>query len=580
MTLKWTAHGQTRWHSLKIPKIPPPFTDLVTDISEIPGASVTVGGVNNGWFMQTVINAHESVLVLPQVTALCVGIDAALPEVIPGRATTLATLENRTPRDYQLDGAKWLFANRGGLLGDQMGLGKTTTAILAVLSYRLQVEPQAHVLIVGPKFVCDVWRRELKAVGALRDDEDFFVAEGAQPDANDERAISKATWWFCHYGLLDAWRAVFTRPLHTQRATICIIDEAHWARNPKSKRGKATAAMAQICRFRIALTGTPLANRIDDLWMLLSIVDGAGSWGGSTFPFLSRYTHYERGEYGYASHGTQREDELQSRLARSYLRRTIEDVGAELPPLTREQQLVVINAPLSTALKKYTGGDQAKGLARLREAIRTSGFSADTIAAITEWRKWTSKGKVPATADLVASILAQGESVVAFVWLRETVDALAHAVGKLLAKEDIGWGLFTVHGGKDQEERDALVSNFQQATLPTLLIATIESLKEGVTLHRARRVVIHDLDWTPSNILQAEARVHRLGQYRACVATWMVGVDSADILMAEHLVKKAQLTADVLADDRANEAMEQVDLRERVTDGAEFAARLLEGFDE
>jgi len=457
----------------------------------------------------------------------------------------------------------------------------TTSAIVAAETLRRRVDEGAPVLVIGPKFVRATWKRELLENGAIASPSEFFFATGVKPTREQERELQTARYWFVHYEILEAWRHVLTRPLYAKRPVVAIVDEGHWIRNPKAKRTKAVLASAGIARHRILLTGTPLANRVEDLWVPLTFVDGMGAWG-TAFSFASRYTIFQKDQYGWKSHGPARMPEFQHRLSRSYLRREVADVGAEIPDLTRERMLVEPTKDFSAAIKKWAGGDMDRALSRLEDALAAGALGSETLSALTEWRKWTSSVKVPETAALTASLLAEGESVVVFVWQRETAEELARAVGKALvsSREDkatFSYRAHVVHGGIPQATRDAAVEAFQTYAGPQVIFATIEALKEGVTLHAARRVIIHDLDWIPATLLQAEARVHRLGQKRACVATWMVVERSADELIARHLLQKANAMAAAIGDTGAQVAIEGVAPVTEDDIGAKYAAELLGG---
>lgn len=569
----WKNHAP-RWWTLTFPRLPRSFGPTLEELSEVPGVqSVQIRSQSSDMFYDVVIMLHETVfatdafLNLRDGTEIVVGRNAAWTP--PSLPETLRTL-----RDYQREGAEWLIANKGGVLGDEMGLGKTTTALVAAEAMRNAWDPKAPVLIVGPKFTRDVWLREIEAVFGDAS-QTFFACEGRKPTPELEQAAGKARWVFAHYEILDGWRAALTQPLYGRRMVVAILDEAHWVKNPRSKRGKSALAVGPLASARIVLTGTPIANCVLDLWPLLTIARGTGSFG-TPFAFADRYTFHEKGTYGWTSLGTRRMPELQARLEGCYLRRTLADVGAELPPRTREQLRVDSYGAMPKELRRWTGGNMELALERFRDALASGNLGADTLAAMTLWRQWTSESKAPTTAHLAASLLGEGEHVVVFCWQREMAELLCDTIRKAL-DEGVEARVIPIHGGYPQEVRDAEVRTFQGGSTPTCIVATIDSLKEGVTLHRARRVVMHDLHWVPATMLQAEARIHRLGQTRPTVSTWILVRDSIDEVLAAHLTSKALVIDEALDDATAREAFDEVGLATKETEGAEFARRILEG---
>ena len=136
-----------------------------------------------------------------------------------------------------------------------------------------------------------------------------------------------------------------------------------------------------------------------------------------------------------------------------------------------------------------------------------------------------------------------------------------------------------VHGGLPQEVREQNIAGFQSTPFKrAALFATIDSLKEGVTLHKANHVVLHDLSWVPSDVLQAEARVHRIGQTRGCTSTWVLCEDSFDTIVARHVARKAREISEVLQDGAAEGAVDELNLTAVVGDTSmeDEARRLLQ----
>lgn len=569
----WKQHA-TRWWTLTIPRIAKGWSLTLDDLSEVPGVqSVHVRKHDAMWFYDVTIAMHESTFESEPFRRL----QDAFELRAPGRGLQLSPcpalpVTLRTLRPYQLSGVDWLVANGGGVLGDEMGVGKTSTAMVAAEALRSALHTNAPILIIGPKFTRDVWRRELQAV--FGPETELFACEGRKPTPEQERAMSRTKWWFVHYQILDGWRPALTRPMHAHRPAVTILDEAHWLKNPLSKRTKAAMATALLATCRIVLTGTPIDNAVNDLWPLLTLASGAGSWG-TYFSFAHRYTHHEKGTYGWSSVGTRRMPELHGRMEHVYLRRTVAQIGGEIPPLTREQFIVEPSGTMPRELKKWCGGQPELALDRIRDALAGGHLGGDTLAAITAWRKWTSETKMPSTVHLAASLLGEGEKVVIFTWQKATAEMIAQSIRDCVEREDAK--VWTVHGDIDQKERDATVAWFQESTSPMAIVATIDSLKEGVTLHAARREIIHDLHWVPSTILQAEARISRLGQTRPCLSTWMIVENSVDAVIAKHLMAKAEVISEALLDTRAENAFVEVGLKTSDASGSEFAQRILEG---
>lgn len=440
---------------------------------------------------------------------------------------------------HQQEGLAFLVRGQGGVLADQMGLGKSRTAIAAAQALRAVAGGEKPTLIVAPRYTRETWKHELAAMGALG--AGFWTVEGTRP--NEAEKHYQADWWFCHYEILSAWAPTFGVN-RRGRPSCVIVDEAHWIRNARSKRGKAAQCVGPLAQRVIALTGTPLANRPSDLWALLTLVDGAWSWG-SPLDFRQRYCGASHNGFGWQDGQPTFVDELQGRLQTRYLRRTIDEAGIELPPLTR----TVVYADLEdmevegqkAALDSVFGGLKLEEVFGLLSAGGKLGKLV--LEALHNLRVRTSAAKIGTTVDYVSSLLEQDESVVLFAWQRETATRLA----KVLRKAGT---THLVHGGLSQGAREAEVAAFQSGSFGSfgaaVLVATIDALKEGVTLTRARHVVMHDLSWVPSDVLQAEARVYRIGQTLPATSAWILARDSFDTLLAQALLRKGAMQSDML----------------------------------
>lgn len=448
---------------------------------------------------------------------------------------------------HQRIAVAFLLANGGGLCADDMGLGKTRTAIAAGESMGRFYGPTRPRVIVGPRYVRETWRRELLALGAIERPEQLSCAEGRDPGQKFDYANP---WWFVHYDIAQGWQGMLS--IGPRRPSVVILDELHWCKNGLAKRSKAAAAIAHAAPHRIGLTGTPLPNRPSELWWPLTMLDGPHSWG-SPGDFRRRYCGAYHDGYGLVDGLPSNVDELQRRIATSYIRRTLDDAEVELPSLTRRRFDVVLDEVdqrrHDEVVAAFGGGS------KLLEAIFHGGGGKNTIAHLTRLRKITSAAKLPSTTALVEDYAAQGESVVVFTWERATAEKLASRVKDART--------YVVHGGVEQDERDSLVAQFQAEG--GVLLATLGALREGVTLHKARHLILHDLDWVPANVLQAERRVYRIGQTRPTFVTWMLASGSVDVLLAEAIAVKSAAASTTLGIESGTEVVEDLDLERFVS---------------
>ena len=440
---------------------------------------------------------------------------------------------------HQRAGIEWLVSRiGGGLLADDMGLGKTRQACVAAENLR---PIQGCVVIVGPLFTRDVWRRELLATGAIGTESDFCALETRNFDHKSFR--KGCPYYFLHYDIVSAWWS----KLYQLRPTVGIADEVHWARNGRAARSKGVAVLLGTCAHRFLLTGTPMENRPSDLWHLLALATGASTWG-SPLAFRKRYCGATYNGFGWQDGEPTHTAELRARMESTVLRRTADDTSLSLPPITRHVQTCEISAQALADHRKLLPPAEILSLVRAIAA----GSVQEVLPQLSKVWQSTSKLKLPTTVDTVENALAQGESVLVFVWQRETAHTLA---GRLSSS-------VTITGDLAQRDRDAIVADFQAGTKPVALIATYGALREGVTLHRARIVVHHDLHWLLTALLQAEARIYRIGQTRACESIWMIAAGTIDALLAPLLMRKAEAMSAVLGQTKGEDSLHELALLE------------------
>jgi len=431
---------------------------------------------------------------------------------------------------HQREAATWLLRQGGGILADVMGLGKTRAGGSAAATW--QQDEGGPVVIVAPRHTYSSWAQQLTDLGAIEAPEALVKLTGATPS---DEPLKRGSWWFIHYQIAHAWVG-HMRVSPRGRLCCAIVDEVHWIRNPKSRMARAVLAVAGCARHRVALTGTPLVNRTAELWPLLTLVAGPGQFG-SHFEFRQRYACALHGGYGYVDTGPTRVVELRERLVSCYMRRTLDDVpGLTLPPHTR-RALVVESSDALTASERKAWDlldnppwPDATTARELLDMFAHNAFGTETLRVLTALRKASAVVKEAAIMAHVTSLLDAGESVVVFSWQRASA-------GKLAVKASTqAYNAWAITGLMSADERTASIEAFTAEG--GLLTATMDSLREGVTLTRAAHVVISDLSWVPSDMLQAEARISRISQTRPTTAWWALAKGSVDEIIAVHLLDK------------------------------------------
>lgn len=467
---------------------------------------------------------------MPQIIDLCNGIGVAPPTHVSKYASVGLWQPFQRPLSHQPFVAQLLLSQHRVLLADQLGLGKTRSAIQAAETVRRHVYNGSRpVVVIGPLRTRAVWKKELLETGAIETLSEFCALRTR--DFHDRCWNEDAAYFFVHYDIVDAWWSKF----QALRPCVAIVDEAHYVKSIASRRARNAAMIVQPSPFRLLLTGTPIDNEPKDLYSLLDLLNGSQTWGSRT-DFRVRYCGARRETYGYTDTEPTNVAELRSRMFPYFVRREVSDVEIELPPFARE--LVEVETPVGKerSYQQHTRLLSQGQIHALVETIASGGMlGRDAIRTLGELRKLTSDAKLGATVELASDILAADGAVVVFTWQRSTATYL---------QQTLQPSRKAITGEIPIEARDALVEGFQRAG--GVLVATYGALQDAVTLHRARAMICHDIDYLPRVMLQAEKRIHRIGQSRGCKVYWMVATKLFDRILLTALRRKSADTELIL----------------------------------
>ncbi|MGH3785682.1 MAG: DEAD/DEAH box helicase [Pseudonocardiaceae bacterium] len=404
-------------------------------------------------------------------------------------------------RPYQRAGVAWLeaaSAQGGGLLADEMGLGKTVQAI-AVLATR-RAGPH---LVVCPTSLLGNWDRELARFAPGLD-----VASYTGPDRT--RVLKRATPGsvvLTSYGVL---RSDATSLAQVDWDTV-VLDEAQQIKNPDAQA--AHAARALSARLRVAMTGTPVENRLDELWSLLAFTNPGLL--GSRARFRRRFAVAV--EQRRSAAAAQR---LQEIVGPHILRRRKIDVAPELPAkieatvvctMTSEQEQLyrtsldeAFNSGLGTGIERR--GRVLALLTRLKQICNHPEQAHPTGAPLSG-----RSGKLDRTTEILTEIVDVGDRALVFTQYRKTGELLVRHLSQELGAGAVPF----LHGGLSTSAREDMIAQFSNdPDGPPVLILSLRAAGFGLNLIRATHVVHYDRWWNPAVEDQASDRTHRIGQTR------------------------------------------------------------------
>lgn len=432
-------------------------------------------------------------------------------------------------RPYQLAGFSFL-ANRasygvGAILADDMGLGKTVQALalLRALSLRARSERRAfRSLVVCPASVVGVWMEQVEQFcPELR----CSAYAGA---AARRRSMLEGEW-----DLLVTNYSLARMDVEELRAIdydVVCLDEAQHIKNPESQVAQAVKSLRTS--QTLALTGTPLENRLLDLWSIMDFVN-PGFLGG-------------RGQFESTFEADGRRDRLARRIAPVLLRRTKDLVAPELPARTEE----VLHIELSEEERRLYDLE----VVRARQSLREKG-PIEVLAALTRLRQLachpallgrgrpeegSSKSRV--LVEMLEELLDEGHSALVFSQFTSMLDLLRTEL------EEAGLPSMMLTGKTPTAKRPALVREFNESEEPRVFLLSLRAAGTGLTLTRADYVFLFDPWWNPAVERQAIDRTHRIGQDKPVFAYRLVAAETVEEKVLALQREKAEMFAEVMQD--------------------------------
>ena len=465
-----------------------------------------------------------------------VGVDADgwLGDLLSGQAdrrlrpmTTPAGFSGEL-RPYQERGLSWLSflgeLGLGGILADDMGLGKTIQLLSLVSD---QAPGAGPTLLVCPMSLVGNWQREAaRFTPALR----VHVHHGADRLDGDSlaRALADSDLVITSYGVATRDRAALSRL--TWARVVC--DEAQNIKNHATKQARAIRGLPAAAR--IALTGTPVENRLSELWSIMEFTN-PGLLGPAE-KFREKYAiPIER-------HGSEDAARALKRLTQPFVLRRLKTDKTIISDLPDKQEMKVwCNlTPEQASLYQATVTDMLNRIAEAQDDISRRGLVLATMAKLKQVcnhpahlladgsRLPGRSGKLARLEEISDEIMAEGDKALCFTQYAEFGRMLQpHLAARL------GCPVLFLHGGTTKKQRDAMVARFAELDEPALFLLSLKAGGTGLNLTAASHVIHVDRWWNPAVEDQATDRAFRIGQRKnvqvrkfVCVGTLEERIDA------------------------------------------------------
>lgn len=423
---------------------------------------------------------------------------------------------------YQLHGWQWLrfimSEQAGGLLADEMGLGKTLQIICVLNDPGTGTNPGPS-LVIAPGSLLENWVREIakfcptlhatKHHGPHRTGSPADLRPADVVITSYETAIRDLSLL-----RMIQWRAV-------------VLDEAQNIRNPRTRRAKAVKQLHRQVSF--AVTGTPVENRLRDLWSIMDFI--LPGYLGELSAFEVRYGENEDDA-----------SSLEPLVSPVILRRRVEEVAQDLPPridipeileLTEEEALAYDD--IRAAVHREHGhAATLVSLTRLRQ------FCAHPVL-LNERTRFRDYSKFQRVRALLGEVFNLREKVLVFTSFTAMADRIA-----TLAQTEFAVLSATLDGRLPIPERQPLIDRFTAYQGPAVLVLNPRAGGTGLNISAANHVIQYNPEWNPAIEDQAAARAHRRGQERPVTVRRLIIADTVEEVMDERLQRKRDIAGNAI----------------------------------
>ena len=472
-----------------------------------------------------------------------------LAETLKGLRTPegLARLEvgpalKATLRPYQQSGVRWLYLlyrlGLGACLADDMGLGKTMQVLSLLLVLKREARGESRPsLLVAPASLLANWAAEIArfapSLNALIAHPSAMPARELQ--LLDPPRLASVDLVITSYGSLLRLPWIETLSWH-----VVVLDEAQAIKNPGAKQTRLVKKLS--AHSRIALTGTPVENRLSDLWSIFDFTHPGLLGTGKTFTTFAR-------RLAKAEHYAPLRE-----LVRPYILRrlkTDKSVIADLPDKT-EMKAYCYLSPAQAALYQRAVKDLA---AELKDAAGM-GRKGVVLSFLMRFKQicnhpsqwlgdaaWVEadSGKFARLREIVEVIAAKQEKVLVFTQFREATEPIAAFLGSVFGRAGL-----VLHGGTPVGKRRQMVEQFQEDELTPFFVLSLKAGGAGLNLTAASHVVHFDRWWNPAVENQATDRAFRIGQTKNVLVHKFVCRGTVEDKIDLLIESKRQLVRDVL----------------------------------
>lgn len=484
--------------------------------------------------------------------------DDALAEMLDGLRdrTRLEPIDdlpdlNAELREYQKRGVAWVDyleqLGLNGCLADDMGLGKTIQVIARLVQERQDGHAPAPTLLVVPTSVIGNWRKEVERFAPQLSVLIHHGPERAGDAKTFKQSIAGQSLVITSYALARRDQALFTA-VDWHRV---VLDEAQNIKNPKAAQTKAVCKLK--APYRLALTGTPVENRLMDLWSIFHFLNPG---------YLDTQARFrKRFELPVQRDNDPVQTATLKRLVEPFILRRVKTDKAIIRDLPDKVEAIqYCNLGKEQAALYETVVREVDQALREKEGIERQGLMLSTLMRLKQIcnhpAQFLQDGspfsaershKLQRLREMLDEVMAEGDSVLIFTQFTEVGAALER-----LLRQEWHYNSFYLHGGTARTRRESMIAEFQDpATEPSVFVLSLRAGGVGITLTKANHVFHFDRWWNPAVEDQASDRAFRIGQEKTVFVHKMVTLGTLEERIDEMIRSKQALAGAIVGNDES-----------------------------
>jgi SNF2 family DNA or RNA helicase len=456
-----------------------------------------------------------------------------------------------TLREYQKRGVAWIeYLERLGLngcLADDMGLGKTIQVIAALIKERAASAQIAPTLLIAPTSVLGNWQKEIEKFAPHLQ----VIVHHGSDRSQDLAAFKTAT---CDRDVVITSYTLVRKDSKLLQATNwhrIVIDEAQNIKNPAAEQTKAILKLP--ARHRLALTGTPVENRLLDLWSIFNFLNPG---------YLGKEAQFRKFfEIPIQKDRDMVQSTVLKKLVQPFILRRVKtdkSIIKDLPDkvehkqycnLTKEQASLY-EAVVKDVIKQLESaeGIQRKGLilSTLMKLKQICNHPRQFLQDNSEFTP-TRSHKLQRLGEMLEEITAEGESLLIFTQFTEIGEALQQYL-----KHTLRYPTYYLHGGTSRPKREQMITEFQDPeTAPAAFVLSLKAGGVGITLTKANHVFHFDRWWNPAVEDQATDRAFRIGQQKNVFVHKFITLGTLEERIDETIDNKKKIASSIVGADES-----------------------------